>query len=42
MFALVSGISKPSPEFLAGIDVGVVLNRTIAHKMRHDFHISIP
>jgi len=27
MFALVSGTSKPSPEFLAGVDVGIVLNR---------------
>lgn len=31
-----------SPDFLASVDVGVVLNRTIAHKMRHDFRMSNP
>jgi glycosyltransferase involved in cell wall biosynthesis len=31
-----------SPEFLAGVDAGVVLNLATAHVLRRDLHVSIP
>jgi glycosyltransferase involved in cell wall biosynthesis len=31
-----------SPTFRAGFDIGVVLSSAIAHRLRHDLHVSIP
>jgi glycosyltransferase involved in cell wall biosynthesis len=31
-----------SPNFFAGVDIGVVLNNAIAHRLRHDLRVSIP